>query len=74
MEALRLDAIVNDDVDSGDASGVSPEVGVFPIVGRAGRFDKEGVSRHTTLGLGHQSGQFADTRPRAGAMGVSQHD
>jgi hypothetical protein len=72
--ALRLDAIVDDNIDTGDACGALPEIGLLPIVGSACRFDIDGVSRHATVGLGHQSGQFADASPRAGAMRVSEHD
>src|SRR2546430_4276622 len=41
------------------------EIGVLPILGRAGRFNEQDVRRYSTLGLCHQSGQLTNARSRA---------
>ncbi|MDT5122729.1 MAG: hypothetical protein QOC96_2211 [Acidobacteriota bacterium] len=75
METTCLRAvIINYDVDSGNARGALPEIGFLPVVRETCWLEEKHVSCQTSLAMSHEFSQFANSRSRAGAVWMNQHD
>lgn len=66
-------AHVRRDSYSGNRRRASPKAGVVPSGAHGFGFNKENVSAHPALDLGHDLGQFADARSCAWAARVREH-